>query len=122
MSTCINPVAFGPYYWAVIHLACLSGADGLQDFVNSLPGILPCPDCREHLQENLKQLPFDSKDPFRWSVNLHNAVNKRLGKPSMSYKQAFDYWSSTCSPKSKNHWWIVVLVCIVCLVLGMVFR
>lgn len=116
MSTCINPTAFGPYYWAVIHLACLSGADGLQEFVDSLPGILPCPDCKEHLQENLKQLPFDTKDPFQWSVKLHNAVNKRLGKPAVQYKEALRHWSSLCVPKKSRKCFILSLV-IVCIII-----
>lgn len=121
MSNCINPEAFGPYYWAVIHLACLSGADGLQEFVDSLPGILPCPDCKEHLKENLKTLPFDSKDPFRWSVKLHNIVNKRLRKPQIPYEKAHDYWSNLCVPKKKAvpYLWIILGILVV---FGMVFR
>ena len=123
MSSCIDPAAFGPYYWAVIHLACLSEADGLQEFVNSLPGILPCPDCKEHLRENLTKLPFDSKDPFRWSVELHNAVNKRLGKPMVSYEKALEHWKNLCAPKKNQSSinWVFILLGIL-VVFGMVFR
>jgi hypothetical protein len=113
MSTCIDPAAFGPYYWAVIHLACLSGSDGLQKFTDSLPGILPCPDCKEHLIQNLKDIPFDKRDPFRWSVKLHNAVNKKLGKPIVSYEEAHNHWSNLCraaSPPNTNKNWIWVLI------------
>jgi hypothetical protein len=111
--SCIDPKEFGPHYWAVIHMACLNRgpdhASELLKFVHALPGILPCLNCTEHLEKNLVDLPFDPKDPFRWSVNLHNTVNKQLGKPVISYEQALQHWNGTCKPK-KSYMKLIILV------------
>ena len=124
MSTCIDPASFGPHYWAVIHIACLNRgpahASELLKFINTLPGILPCPNCTEHLEKNLIDLPFDHKDPFRWSVNLHNTVNKQLKKPIISYEQAHQHWTGTCKPK-KSHMKLIILVIVVCLYFMYIF-
>jgi hypothetical protein len=37
----------------------------------------------------LQTIPFDPEHPFEWSVEAHNAVNKRLGKPLFTPEQAF---------------------------------
>ena len=125
----ICPTRFGPYFWTVIHMACLSAgkdlsdekASALNDFVASLPGVLPCRQCGKHLKENLETLPFDREDPFRWSVDLHNLVNAQLNKPEIEYDKAFQYWSKRClttSGPSKQNWLILfLLVVIVFLVL-----
>ena len=119
----ICPTRFGPYFWTVIHMACLSAgkdvsdekADALNQFVASLPGVLPCRQCGKHLKENLQILPFDKEDPFRWSVDLHNLVNSQLNKPEIEYDKAFSYWSRRCSTSgpSKQNWLILFLIVVI---------
>jgi len=119
----ICPTVFGPYFWSVIHMSCLSAgldvsdekAASLSQFFDSMPGILPCKQCGKHLKENLAIFPFDRSDPFRWSVDLHNLVNSQLNKPEIDYDKAFRYWSARCSggPSHQN----IVLVLIAILVI-----
>lgn len=131
MSMCIDPTMFGPIYWSVIHISCLTAGKELSDekyqqmsqFVASLPGILPCLDCQEHLAQNLKTLPFDRSDPFKWSVNLHNLVNTHLGKPLIDYETALLFWESKCLKKTKKINYIYLLILLgILVVFGMVFR
>jgi hypothetical protein len=47
--------------------------------------LIPCPVCREHYRTHLTKFPLiphlDSRaDLFKWTIVLHNAVNKSLGK------------------------------------------
>lgn len=35
-------------------------------------------------------MPFEAEDPFAWSVRVHNAVNVRLGKPTLTTVQGAD--------------------------------
>lgn len=118
----ICPTTFGPYFWSVIHMACLSAGKDVSDekagaliqFFDSMPGVLPCRQCGKHLQENLAILPFDRNDPFRWSVDLHNLVNSQLNKPEIEYDQALRYWSTKCSGgPSKQNWLVVFLICVI---------
>jgi hypothetical protein len=103
----INPIVFGPYVWAAIHLICLGAPKTLdddlkqkyKDFFMLLPAVLPCRKCGNHLAENLQQLPVynslnSADDLFAWSVNLHNLVNTQLGKPTLTEMDARKFWSS----------------------------
>jgi hypothetical protein len=63
-----------------------------KEFYESLQYMIPCPICKTHYAEFLKQYPLtpslDSRtDLFRWTVQIHNAVNESLGKPS-NYTEA----------------------------------
>ena len=118
----ICPTTFGPYFWSVIHMACLSAgrdvsdekAGALTQIFDSMPSILPCKQCGKHLRENLALLPFDRSDPFRWSVELHNLVNSQLNKSEIEYDQALRYWSTKCSGgPSKQNWIVAFLICVI---------
>jgi hypothetical protein len=118
----ICPTTFGPYFWSVIHMACLSAGKDVSDekagsmtqFFDSMPSILPCKQCGKHLRENLALLPFDRDDPFRWSVDLHNLVNSQLNKPEIDYDHALRYWSTKCSGgPSKQNWTVAFLICVI---------
>lgn len=51
--------------------------------------IIPCLSCRQHFEQVLVENPIpESDDFFKWSVDVHNIVNKRLGKPEVSYEDA----------------------------------
>ena len=57
-----------------------------KEFYESLVHLIPCPVCRIHYAEHLKNHPItpslDSrKDLFQWTIKIHNLVNKDLGKP-----------------------------------------
>lgn len=44
----------------------------------------PCNVCKPHFTHYLKEnCPSKNTDLFFWSVEFHNNVNKRLGKPQM---------------------------------------
>ena len=72
-------------------------------FVKELPGALPCPFCRDHLQAYLKQNPFVlPSDSFEWKTYLpqyfyalHESVNQRLGKPRFPYETLSATYSDT---------------------------
>lgn len=95
---------WGPSVWWMIHALAekagrqtnlITHGDELRAwplFVKELPGLLPCPYCRDHLQSYLKQHPFVlPDDTYLWKTyipqyfyDLHNSVNHRLGKPAFS--------------------------------------
>jgi len=74
-----------------LHIACLGCQDAkvLEDFVEGYKEIIPCLSCREHFEQVLVENPVpEADDLFKWSVDVHNIVNKRLGKPEVSYEAA----------------------------------
>ena len=106
----LSPEMFGPCMWATIHYICLGSASpgatiepakqqALRQFISLLPSVIPCHKCSEHLTQNLQTLPVDSalgspEDMFKWSVTLHNMVNKQLGKKEVSVDEAQTIWKS----------------------------
>ena len=87
----IPPSKWGPHFWMTLHIACLGCQDSkvLMDFVEGYKEIIPCLSCRDHFEQVLIDNPVpEADDLFKWSVDVHNIVNKRLGKPEFSYEDA----------------------------------
>jgi hypothetical protein len=87
----IPPSKWGPHFWMTLHIACLGCQDykALTEFVEGYMYIIPCLSCRQHFEEVLVENPVpETGDFFKWSVDVHNIVNKRLGKPEFSYENA----------------------------------
>jgi hypothetical protein len=64
-------------------------------FVVTLSKLLPCHECRAHLQSNLKTLPMDCYGKtrlslFGWSFKLHNIVNEQLNKEPYLWDKAVE--------------------------------
>lgn len=105
MGKGVSPNTFGPSMWATIHYICLGAGNSINgmididkqksitQFFNLLSSIIPCDSCSKNLPLELQKLPIDShlgnnEDLFKWSVALHNSVNRRLGKKEISVEEA----------------------------------
>ena len=74
-----------------LHIACLGCQDykALSEFVEGYVYVIPCLSCREHFEQVLVENPVpEAGDFFKWSVDVHNIVNRQLGKPEFSYEDA----------------------------------
>jgi hypothetical protein len=68
-----------------------------KEFYESFVQLIPCPICRDHYSTHLKANPVSpnldsSKDLFRWTVKIHNLVNKDLGKPEYTEMEAIQFY------------------------------
>ena len=99
----LYPEAWGRCGWTLLH-ACSFGVDdtltreqrdGMYHLLWSLTDVLPCKKCQAHLRDELSvhfynsNLPaFQTKANLTRSLNeLHNSVNRALGKATMSYEE-----------------------------------
>jgi hypothetical protein len=84
---------WGPAIWMTIHSAAATYTPdkklAFKQFIYSLPGILPCAECREHISNNLARvLPLreeylkNNETAFLWTYLLHELVSRQLGKTS----------------------------------------
>ena len=80
---------WGPALWRAIHFIALgypqrsaSDADraAYRAFFESLDAVIPCQICATNYRRHLLELPIDDGALFDWTVNLHNLVDKELGK------------------------------------------
>ena len=89
---------WGPRVWFVIHTMAASydpsNAKYFKAYMVCLTRLLPCPECKQHLESNLASLNIDNylgsrESLFKWTYLLHEAVNNQLGKPTPSYDEVF---------------------------------
>jgi hypothetical protein len=105
MSGRIPPTTWGPFFWHTMHLVALGYPNAptyaekraAKEFYESLAHLIPCPTCKLHYADNIKNNPvspsLDSKnDLFAWTVKMHNMVNKQLGKPEYTEQEAISFY------------------------------
>jgi hypothetical protein len=110
----LTPSVWGPPMWFTIHIIALGYSSkptygdkkAAKEFFESLQFLIPCPQCREHYKEHLSKYPIiphlDRKeDLFKYTVMLHNEVNKSLGKPTMLESEVV-YFYRRIGARGKN--------------------
>lgn len=103
----LAPHVWGPIFWHTIHITALGYPvqeptyqvkRAAKEFYESLASLIPCPACREHYSKHISENPITPSldkraDLFRWTVNLHNIVNKSLGKPQVSEHESIAFYT-----------------------------
>jgi hypothetical protein len=62
-------------------------------------------DCKDGYQRILAEMPPDYTSPeafFAWGVNLHNAVNAKLGKQQITIEEALSIWRKSDGLEAKT--------------------
>lgn len=76
---------WGPPVWRMIHSLASGPRFGLvPDFITQLVLTIPCQQCRARLGEHVDETcghPDTQEGMYRYTVDLHNAVNVSTGKP-----------------------------------------
>jgi hypothetical protein len=80
-----------------------------KEFYESLAFLLPCSICREHYKEYLQEKPIstflDSRtDLIKWTVQIHNKVNKMLGKPEWTLEEVLSYYEKVGARNRSPVW------------------
>jgi len=94
---------WGPSGWSFIHYVALGYPDNptnndkenYKTFYNNLRNVLPCHKCAINYQSHLEDIPIGPSlvgpnELFRWTIDIHNEVNKELGKRTYSYQEVYD--------------------------------
>jgi len=85
-----------PNPWILLHDGSVSTIEQLTDWELLIPQY-GCA-CKRFYAEWKAANPPDFTSPeafFAWGVNLHNAVNAKLGKPEITIEEAYLIWSKT---------------------------
>lgn len=79
--------------WIAVHDGSIVDDAGLAAWELTIPQY-EC-GCRRFYAEYKMANPPDFTSPeafFRWGINLHNAVNRKLGKPELTIDEAISIW------------------------------
>ena len=101
----MDPNVWGPKLWFMIHTIALNYPDNptyqdrrsYEEFYNSLKYVIPCEKCRIHYTQRLKRMPIinhldNSNTLFKYTIDLHNQVNKSLNKKIYSYEEVMEIY------------------------------
>ena len=82
---------WGPRLWAEIHSTSVKSTPRkFKEYLSTLGPRIPCEECQYHFKSYMFQNPMGSRDdPIIWAIDFHNDVNRRLGKPVLTYQQAY---------------------------------
>ncbi len=103
-----DPEVFGPALWFTLHNGAIRYpeeaspivAEKMKGFILGLPYMVPCENCQSHAisyvekhYDELSEVCKGQKNLFKFFFDFHNYVNKRLGKPEMSFENAWQLYS-----------------------------
>lgn len=86
------------FLWKLLHTYQYESEENTKIWFESWKSKISCGNCKAHLEELLKILPVDysSKEGFfKWTVEIHNMVNKKLEKPIISVEEALLIWENS---------------------------
>jgi hypothetical protein len=102
----MNPKIWGKYVWVSIHVIALGYPDKpseedkkhYKEYFMNLWKVLPCYKCSLNYLRHLKELPIDNAlidntTLFKWTVDLHNIVNKETGKRQVPLEEALEMYT-----------------------------
>ena len=118
---------WGPEAWSLIHYTALAypvqptdaDKENYKTFYYSLQNTLPCPKCAKNYQRHLKDIPIDEaldgpEELFKWTIDIHNEVNKELGKRKYSYEEVSDKYIK----KKENKIFICLAILLLLIFIG----
>jgi hypothetical protein len=75
-------------HWAKLHQNRMTESE-LNKWIDTIPGYedLTC-DCQKNIYVIIETNPPRYDDWFAWTVEIHNLVNQKLGKPVLSFEEA----------------------------------
>jgi hypothetical protein len=105
----MKPTIWGHHMWKSIHYIALDYPNEPTEeektdyklFFTNLYKVLPCYECSQHFKKEIDIRHLSNNDLensntlFKWTVDMHNFVNKRLNKKTLSYDEAYKVNSVT---------------------------
>jgi len=108
---------FGPSTWKTLHSIAWNYAEvpesptpeekkDVIDFLRLLEKLLPCPSCGVHFGKYMEKNPInaDSRDKLvHWLYDLHSDVNRRYGKPNITFEEHKNDYAGWTNEKNKAY-------------------
>jgi hypothetical protein len=97
---------WGSFVWGTIHEVAMgypenpteTDKDEYKQFYDLIMKVLPCPICKDEYTKIKDLYPIDptNRDTlFKWTVEIHNVVNEKLGGFTWTVDEARKQWCST---------------------------
>lgn len=97
----VDPTEWGKYGWGFLHAITkgypvnpsINDKQNMMNFINALGYVLPCDTCKINFKDHLSKRPLTedvlkTRELFiKWMIDIHNDVNKSLGKKIHTYDE-----------------------------------
>jgi hypothetical protein len=111
----LDPKIWGPHYWFFLHTVAMTyprhpnavTKKKYYEFIQNLPLFIPVEQISKEFESLIDKYPItpylDDRDSFvRWVHFIHNKINEKLEKPSMSLNDFFvEYYNQYKSQNEK---------------------
>ena len=107
----LDSKVWGPHYWFFLHTVAMCyphrpntiTKKKYYEFVHNIPLFIPIESMATYFSQLLDQYPvspyLDSRDAFiRWMHFIHNKINQRLEKPSISLSKFYENYYEQYKP------------------------
>jgi len=140
----MNKNIWGPDIWNFIHIVTINypilpsenDKQLINNFFSIISETLPCEKCREHFKLLLNNFQPDNisrETLFKWGVDIHNKVNKRIGKKVLShekvkkiyekkYNMKINFNSENTFKKSYRTFYNILLVLLILIFIFLYFK
>lgn len=110
---------WGRRFWTVLHYLArhysTQKSSVFKIFMQELAYLLPCIQCRQHLKQNLRNMPIDSylvspQKLSEWMYNLHDTVNgfSKPPKKSPPFVNVWNYYSNMQQSTFYESLWVML--------------
>jgi hypothetical protein len=111
-TTMSDPSVWGQAFWFTLHngsskypiSASPFTINRMKGFINGIPTMLPCPECKIHAnnhieknKNNLDDICSGRMKLFKFFVDFHNIVNKKYNKPIITVDEAYSIYDGSVS-------------------------
>jgi hypothetical protein len=124
-------IPWGHHTWHAIHYVAMGypatpspdERAAYRAFFLGLGPVLPCKLCSANYVRHLQELPIDThldsdRQLFGWTVQLHNIVNRSLGKREWEKDEAYNHFMNLAPPAAPNvcprqdsaRWMVLVVI------------
>jgi hypothetical protein len=112
----LDPKIWGPHYWFFLHTMAMSYSNHpnaiskkkYYEFIQNFPLFIPIEEISKEFSNLINEYPvtpyLDNKDSLiRWTHFIHNKINEKLEKPTISLEQFYEkYYEEYKSISLKN--------------------
>lgn len=112
----MKPELWGKYLWSTIHFVALgypenpsaNDKQSYYDFYTSFGKMIPCSKCRVNYARHLREIPIEPYlnsryNLFKWTVLVHNIVNRELGKQQWNIDYALTFYTNMDANNTNEH-------------------
>ena len=133
----MNPKFWGPHAWIFLHSITFNYPKEPTDkdkeihskFFKELQYIIPCEKCAYNYKLHLDEYPIEEalgnrESLVQWLINIHNEVNKELGKPLYTYEQVIEEYKYKLFNLNRDDTMVykVIIACLLIFIIYLIYK